>query len=109
MLHQKKTNSNNLFDQTREGAEAITRLKVFGNTAIRYEFVERYGVELLKRDLDKKMKRSCIVKVHMDTYRPEEITIYKFYKDQIIKVRSPIMPTVTIEFANKGEAIKMTS
>lgn len=106
MLHQKKTKSNNLFDQTQEGAEAIKRLKVFGNTVIRYEFIERYGVELLKQDLDKKMRRPCVVKVHLDTHQPEELTTFKFYKDEIIKVRSPIMPTVTIEFANKGKTIK---
>ena len=97
-IYKTEPSTANVF-KTKEGKEAIARLKAYGKTNIRYSLVEEYGVDRLQSDLREVIKSDkATVEVRLETHEPDELWD-KLYDDGKIKMTAyfPIMPLVILD------------
>ena len=90
--------SENVFKHTREGKEALRRLRAHGATILRYNLVEEYGVDRLVSDLHNAGFKKGTITVNYEEHQPDELR-EPIYDDGKCKMSTwfAIMPIVILK------------
>lgn len=81
--------------------DAVSRLRAYGNTVIRYSLIEEYGEERVLRDLQTIFPKATL-RICRDTHEPDQLREW-IYDDGIAKmtIYAPMMPIVVITNGRK--------
>lgn len=92
----------NVFKNVKEAKAALTRLRQYGKTNIRYNLVEQYGIDRLQSDLRDAGFKKGTVTICYDSYQPDYLCdpVYDEGKVKMF-VYFPIMPVVLLTNGKK--------
>lgn len=88
--------SNLLNDKS--GRSIIHHLKVYGNTCIRYQYIERYTQKRILAALADAGLANCRIRVVTSGFEPDTLFSYICEDTDRIEVADPILPAVIVEW-----------
>ena len=88
----------NIFLTDEIAKAALLRLKTYKKTVVRYELIEKFGLERLTHDLKQAAGNSATIKISAESFIPSDFIRKIPSKGKEIRVRVPLMPPVIMYF-----------
>lgn len=82
----------------KNGKSIIHHLKVYGNTCIRYQYIERYTKKRILSALEDAGLPNCRIRVITENFEPDTLFSYICEDTNRIEVTDPILPAVIVEW-----------